>query len=100
MEKLRDVIEWTEETDLYKKIFIEKVSQYESIVIFGAVIGGHQTLELLKKYGFENRVIAFSDNNARKIGTLYMSVLVVKPSDLRKFGDKVLILVSSIIQIK
>ena len=68
MEKLRDIIEWNEEDGLYEKNLIEKVSQYERIVIFGAGIGGHKTLELLKKYGFENIVAAFSDNNERKIG--------------------------------
>ncbi len=95
MEKLRDIIEWNEEDGLYEKNLIEKVSQYERIVIFGAGIGGHKTLELLKKYGFENIVAAFSDNNERKIGTLYMSVPVISPNDLRKQGEKTLILVSS-----
>lgn len=93
-EYLKNQLEWIDGTWKYKKELLDKVRQYEEIIIFGAGIGGGQTYELLQRYGYEKKVKAFSDNNKNKIGKNYLGKMVISPTEIKE-GSNMLVLVSS-----
>ena len=43
--KLQDLLEWVDGTEGYIRDFLQKVSGYESVIIFGAGIGGKRRSE-------------------------------------------------------
>lgn len=93
--QLRDMIEWIDGTDKYIEQLLEKVELYKKIVIFGAGIGGMETLYLLQQGKCANKVIAFSDNNKDKIGKKYVDYPVIAPEEIPKTAQTALILISS-----
>ena len=46
--KLQELLDWSDGSEEYEGNLLEKVDSYHEIIIFGAGIGGRQTLELLK----------------------------------------------------
>lgn len=93
--RLRDLLEWSNGTKQYIENLLKKVSDYKEIIIFGAGIGGKQTVELLKMYGMQEKIKAFSDNNIKKVGTLYEGYPVVPPEDICRYGERFIVLISS-----
>ena len=53
--------------DIIEKL-IEKVSEYNSVIIIGAGISGLETYNLLKPYSMSEKILAFVDNS-KKIET-------------------------------
>ena len=94
-ENLAELIVWSDGTEECLGRLKKKVSAYEDIVIFGAGIGGRETLELLQRMGVGGKVKAFSDNNNNKIDTVYMELPVINPERLRNEFKNFLVLISS-----
>lgn len=93
--KLHDLLDWSDGTALYERNLLEKVLEYEMVVIFGAGIGGKMTYELLEKHGLSEKVKVFSDNNPDKIGSCYMNIPVVAPEEIVERLTLPLVLISS-----
>ena len=93
--KLRDLLDWTDRTKEFLSELLEKVDGYDSIVIFGAGIGGKQTYELLREHHMDEKIKAFSDNNKSKIGTIYCDKPVIASTNIAFYGDNLIVLVSS-----
>lgn len=94
-ENLAELIEWSDGTEECLGRLKKKVSAYEDIVIFGAGIGGRETLELLQKMDVGRKVRAFSDNNNNKIDTDYMELPVIKPERIKNEFKNFLVIISS-----
>lgn len=92
--RLRDELDWTDGTRTFERDMLKKAEAYGEIIIFGAGIGGMTTYELLKKYGQDQKVKAFSDNNKDKIGQIYLGKPVIAPAAIES-GKEQLILISS-----
>lgn len=92
---MRDLLDWSDRTKEFLSGLLEKVDDYDSVVIFGAGIGGKQTYELLKEHHMDGKVKAFSDNNKSKIGTLYCDKPVIAPTNITSYSDNLIVLVSS-----
>lgn len=95
MKNLEAILEWNDGATEYEKCLLQKASEYEGIIIFGAGIGGKMTLDLLDENGLRHKVKAFSDNNTNKVGTSYYGVPVIEPHMINEYRNKTLILVSS-----
>ena len=93
-ENLAELIEWSDGTEECLGRLKKKVSAYEDIVIFGAGIGGRETLELLQKMDVGRKVRAFSDNN-NKIDSDYMELPVIKPERIKNEFKNFLVIISS-----
>ena len=94
-ENLAELIEWSDGTEECLGRLKAKLTAYEEIVIFGAGIGGRETLELLQRMGVGGKVRAFSDNSNNKINTDYMGLPVIKPERIRNDFKNFLVLISS-----
>lgn len=94
-ENLAELIEWSDGTEECLGRLKKKVSAYEDIVIFGAGIGGRETLELLQKMDVGRKVRAFSDNNNNKIDSDYMELPVIKPERIKNEFKNFLVIISS-----
>lgn len=92
---LQDLLEWSDGTATYERNLLNKVSDYEEVVIFGAGIGGKMTCDLLEKYYYGNKIKAFSDNNPSKIGTIYRDLPVIAPAEIAVNFLTALVLISS-----
>lgn len=95
IEKLQDLLEWTDGTEEYEKNFLDKISLFEDIIIFGAGIGGQQTYYFLKKKGYEKKIRAFTDNNLDKIGKIYIDYPVISPNDIINFDTALIVICST-----
>ncbi len=93
--QLEQMLDWTDGTESMKLDLINKTKNYNDIVIFGAGIGGMETYNFLKECGYDFKIKAFSDNNEKKIGTLYCGLQVISPQIISEEYQKALILVSS-----
>lgn len=91
---LRDELDWTDGTYAFERDMLKKAEAYREIIIFGAGIGGMTTYELLKKYGQDHKVKAFSDNNKDKIGGTYLKKPVIAPAMIESKKEQ-LVLISS-----
>lgn len=92
---LEDFLVWSDGTIEFRNNLINKIAEYSEIIIFGAGIGGKQTLELLKTLGYENKMKAFTDNSKEKIGTIYLGYPIISPIEISEKFRAALILVSS-----
>lgn len=95
MGELETLLLWDDGTEEYKRKLFRKIEAYESIIIFGAGIGGKITLDLLLGKGYRDKVKAFSDNNKNKLNTIYYDFPVIRPEVIKEYGEKPLIVVSS-----
>lgn len=95
MGELETLLFWDDGTEEYKRKLFRKIEAYESIIIFGAGIGGKITLDLLLGKGYRDKVKAFSDNNKNKLNTIYYDFPVIRPEAIKEYGEKPLIVVSS-----
>ena len=94
-ECLQDLLEWTDGTEKYEKDLLKKTGAYNEIIIFGAGIGGRQTLEILKKHNEGEKVKAFCDNNECKIGNDYLELPVISAEKIEDKFCHALVLISS-----
>lgn len=94
--RLSDFIDWVDGTYNYEKELIDRVALYNEIVIFGAGIGGAETLKLLSEKKIDYKVVAFSDNNKEKLSKgEYLKYPVISPNNIKEKTNNALILISS-----
>ena len=93
--KLQELLDWSDGSEVYEGNLLEKVDSYHEIIIFGAGIGGRQTLELLRAHNEEGRVRAFCDNNEMKTGACYLGLPVMSSEEMTGRWPDALVIISS-----
>lgn len=91
---LEEVLVWTSEKD-YEEKFLDTIKEEAEFIIFGAGIGGEKTFSLLKKVGLSQKVVAFVDNNMRKVGSDYCGVKVISADKILQVANNPIIIISS-----
>lgn len=86
MNKLQNILENTDGTKGMIAECINIVKKSESIIIFGAGVGGAELYKLLKKNNLSHKIIGWSDNNSMKFNKKYMEerLTIIAPEKLTK----------------
>ncbi|MBQ8665545.1 MAG: FkbM family methyltransferase [Lachnospiraceae bacterium] len=94
MSRLDSVLKWDSIVDIRKRL-IDDCMRYDSIIIWGAGIGGATTADILQDNDLYERIICFVDNDPNKQGMLYKGKLVRALNDLESTDKQSIFIVSS-----
>lgn len=72
----------------------KKICEHKKLVLFGASRFGTYLLQVLNDYGV--KVDCFCDNNSDKWGTKFNEIEVISPSELKRLGEDVVVIISSV----
>ena len=98
MKDLKLLLETEDGTERMVKECIETVANSSGVIIFGAGVGGLSIYNILRKYRYLDKIVAFADNNPLKQGNSYCEnrLVIENPSILfEKYGDSVTIIIAS-----